>query len=253
MSAGRSKPLGDAGRRRSRRGCRRGRAAAVGDRTASDRRADGHEHARDQDDRAPVAAVGEVAADQHQRQRRDGLDQAEPAERQRIAREVVGLERDDGGQGAEARAWSAAHRAARGTPAGEERAGPPGPVRPAVDRGAGRSRSIARWQASFQSSMTGDSRSQPRIDTVAVASSNSPPDAGGQADPARGEDPQQVSVRKDKGVAVDARRQDPGDDAVGPGGRPRRPSRRRPRARSRSTSPGWSARISAVVRPSRAP
>ena len=50
----------------------------------------------DDDDRAPVAAVGDVAAEQHERQGRDRLDQAEPAQGQRVARQLVGLEGDDG-------------------------------------------------------------------------------------------------------------------------------------------------------------
>ena len=61
-----------------------------------DQRAERHADAGHDHDRAPVASIGEVTAEQHERQRRDRLDQPEPAEGQRIAGDVVGLERDDG-------------------------------------------------------------------------------------------------------------------------------------------------------------
>jgi hypothetical protein len=38
----------------------------------------------------------------------------------------------------------------------------------------------ARWQASFQVSITGSSRSEPRTETVPVDRSNNPPDAPGR-------------------------------------------------------------------------
>ena len=51
----------------------------------------------DEDDRAPVAPVRDVAADEHQAQRRDGLDEAQQAQRERLAGDLVGLERDHRG------------------------------------------------------------------------------------------------------------------------------------------------------------
>ena len=48
--------------------------------------------ARDEDDRAPVAPVGHVTTEQHQGERRDRLDQPEPAERERVAGDDVDLD-----------------------------------------------------------------------------------------------------------------------------------------------------------------
>ena len=64
--------------------------------------------------------------------------------------------------------------------------------------------------------MTGASRSQPRTEMVAVPSANSPPDVGRQAQPAGGQDAEQVTVSEEQDVAVGC--PDPGDHAVGPGG-----------------------------------
>ena len=52
--------------------------------------------ARDEDDRAPVAPIGHVTAEQHQGERRDRLDEPEPAERERVAGDDVDLVSDDG-------------------------------------------------------------------------------------------------------------------------------------------------------------
>ena len=57
-------------------------------------------------------------------------------------------------------------------------------------------------QASFHVSTTAVSRSQPRTEMVAVPSANSAPDGRRQAEPARGQDAEQVAVRKDQDVAV---------------------------------------------------
>ena len=62
--------------------------------------------------------------------------------------------------------------------------------------------------------MTGFSRSQPRMDTVAVLRANNPPDGGRQVEPAGGQDPQEMAVREDQDIAV--RGADPGEHAVGP-------------------------------------
>ena len=111
----------------------------------------------------------------------------------------------------------------------------------------------SRWQASFQVSMTGCSRSQPRIETVAVASANIPPEPGEPLEPAGSEHPQQMPVAEDQHVAVD--RPDPGSaPAPGPpaahivGG-----LAARPRPGSRSTSREGPSRMSTVFRPSRSP
>ena len=60
----------------------------------------------DEHDGAPVAAVRDVAAEQHERQGRDGLDEAEPTERQRVAGDDVRLVRDDRHERARRRARS---------------------------------------------------------------------------------------------------------------------------------------------------
>ena len=87
---------------------------AAGRQDGEDRSQDRGRDARDEDDRAAVTAVGEVTTEQHQRERRDGLHQTEPAERQRVAGDVVGLERDDRGQAATGQAVaSRAPRSAR--------------------------------------------------------------------------------------------------------------------------------------------
>ena len=57
--------------------------------------ADDEQRPGDEDDRAAVAPVGDVAAEQHQGERRDGLDEAEQPERERVAGDLVRLERDD--------------------------------------------------------------------------------------------------------------------------------------------------------------
>ena len=99
-------------------------------------------------------------------------------------------------------------------------------------------------QDSFHLSMIRASRSQPRTEIVAVPSANIAPDAGGQAQPAGGKDPEQVSVGKEEGVPGDvaARRSARRPDRRA--GRRRRRSRRRATVRARSSSPGRSARIS---------
>ena len=116
VSAGRSKPLATPiAKTTARIPSSRERAARREDRErdAQKRRRD---RARDEDDRAAVAAVGEVAAEQHERERRDRLDQTEPAERQRVAGDVVGLERDDRREArSSARRSSTGRRGARGT------------------------------------------------------------------------------------------------------------------------------------------
>ena len=55
--------------------------------------------AREQDDRASVPPVGDVAADEHEAEGGDGLDEPEHAERQRVAGDLVGLEGHDRGDG----------------------------------------------------------------------------------------------------------------------------------------------------------
>ena len=45
-----------------------------------------------------------MTAEEHEREGRDRLDQSEPAEGQRVARDLVDLEADDGGEGAEGEA-----------------------------------------------------------------------------------------------------------------------------------------------------
>ena len=62
-------------------------------------RARDEDHTRDEDDRASVAAVGDVPADEHQPERWDGFHEAEQAQREGLARHLVGLEGDDGRQG----------------------------------------------------------------------------------------------------------------------------------------------------------
>ena len=56
---------------------------------------EGGHGARGDDDRPPVQTICDVAAIQRQCQRRDPLHQPQPAERERIMRQVVHLERDD--------------------------------------------------------------------------------------------------------------------------------------------------------------
>ena len=57
-----------------------------------------HDELADDVDRASVAAVGEMAAEQRQGQGGQGLDQTEQAERQRVARSAGSLVTDDDGQ-----------------------------------------------------------------------------------------------------------------------------------------------------------
>ena len=52
--------------------------------------------AREQDDRPTVPPVRHVPAEQHECEGRDGLDEAEPAERQGVMGDLIRLERDDG-------------------------------------------------------------------------------------------------------------------------------------------------------------
>src|SRR6185369_6076741 len=59
------------------------------------------ECARDQDDASPVAPVRDMTTEENEREGWDGLDQSEPAECQGIAGDVVDLEADDRGEGAE--------------------------------------------------------------------------------------------------------------------------------------------------------
>ena len=75
----------------------------------------------------------------------------------------------------------------------------------------------SRWQSSFHVSMTGRSRSQPRIETVAVDEREEAARGRRQAEPAGAEDAKQVAVAEEQGVAGDVGRQAARDDPVGAG------------------------------------
>ena len=68
----------------------------------------------------------------------------------------------------------------------------------------------------FQLTMTGSSCSLPRVETVPVSSRNSRPSAGRQAEPARGEHPQHVTVRDQGDVAIREERRGPLEYPVDP-------------------------------------
>ena len=107
-------------------------------------------------------------------------------------------------------------------------------ARRATDNGRAQGAS-ARWQASFQVSMTGFSRSQPRIESVAGREAEQAAERRLEADPPGGEDAEEVPVREQQDIAIGGL--GPGEDpirpcadllgglAVGPRARPDRPIR----------------------------
>ena len=95
-------------------------------------------------------------------------------------------------------------------------------------------------------------RSQPRIPIVAVPSAKCAAGDGRQLDPASRQDPEQVAMGEQQGVAVDPRIETPLDDPVRAGADLLDRLAAAPRPGPDAPS-GISVRISAVVRPSNSP